>query len=100
MKTSRVSTGDFAGLSRTATASLAAAALSVALLAGCGGGSDTSTTSTDGVASNAGSSISTQPTTAAQQDSPLVDTTVYGSAPTTPCRPATPPRPPPSPTTR
>ncbi|MCL1620130.1 S10 family peptidase [Ralstonia pseudosolanacearum] len=81
MKTSRVSTGDFAGLSRTATASLAAAALSVALLAGCGGGSDTSTTSTDGVASNAGSSISTQPTTAAQQDSPLVDTTVYGSGP-------------------
>ncbi|AQW32216.1 S10 family peptidase (plasmid) [Ralstonia syzygii subsp. celebesensis] len=81
MRTSRVSTGDFAGLSRIVTASLAAATLSAALLAGCGGGSDASTASTDGVASNAGSSVSTQPTTAAQQDSPLVDTTVYGSGP-------------------
>ncbi|XHO04090.1 hypothetical protein ACEQUB_00957 [Ralstonia syzygii] len=43
--------------------------------------SDASTASTDGVASNAGSSVSTQPTTVAQQDSPLVDTTVYGSGP-------------------
>ncbi|MBT1537622.1 S10 family peptidase [Ralstonia solanacearum] len=80
MKTSRVSTGDLAGLSRAVTASLAAAALSAALLAGCGGG-DASSTGADGVASNAGTSVSTQPTTAAQQDSPLADTTVYGSGP-------------------
>ncbi len=81
MKKSRLSTSDFAGLPRTLGASLAAAALSAVMLAGCGGSDSSATASPSGVASNAGSTT-TQPVTAATPpDQPYVDPNVYGTGP-------------------
>ncbi|WP_316672587.1 S10 family peptidase [Ralstonia chuxiongensis] len=81
MKKSRLSTSDFAGLSRTLGVSFAAAALSAVLLAGCGGGDSSATTNPSGVAANAGNAT-TQPVTAAvPPDQPYVDPNVYGTGP-------------------
>lgn len=81
MKKSRLSTSDFAGLSRTLGVSFAAAALSAVLLAGCGGGDSSATANPSGVAANAGNAT-TQPVTAAvPPDQPYVDPNVYGTGP-------------------
>lgn len=81
MKKSRLSTSDFAGLSRTFGVSFAAAALSAVLLAGCGGGDSSATANPSGVATNAGNAT-TQPVTAAvPPDQPYVDPNVYGTGP-------------------
>ena len=64
MKKSRLSTSDFAGLSRTFGVSFAAAALSAVLLAGCGSGDSSATANPSGVAANAGNAT-TQPVAAA-----------------------------------
>ncbi len=81
MKKSRLSTSDFAGLSRTLGVSFAAAALSAALLAGCGGGDSSAAANPSGVATNAGNAT-TQPVTAAvPPDQPYVDPNVYGTGP-------------------
>ncbi|CAJ0715960.1 hypothetical protein LMG6871_01632 [Ralstonia edaphis] len=81
MKKSRLSTSDFAGLSRTLGVSFAAAALSAVLLAGCGGGDSSAAANPSGVATNAGNAT-TQPVTAAvPPDQPYVDPNVYGTGP-------------------
>ncbi|CAJ0800842.1 hypothetical protein LMG7141_03880 [Ralstonia condita] len=82
MKKSRLSTSDFAGLSRTLGVSFAAAALSAVLLVGCGGGdSSAAANNPSGVATNAGNAT-TQPVTAAvPPDQPYVDPNVYGTGP-------------------
>ena len=81
MKKSRLSTSDFAGLSRTFGVSFAAAALSAVLLAGCGGGDSSATANPSGVAANAGNAT-TQPVAAAvPPDQPYVDPNVYGTGP-------------------
>ena len=81
MKKSRLSTSDFAGLSRTLGVSFAAAALSAVLMTGCGGGDSSATANPSGVAANAGNAT-TQPVTAAvPPDQPYVDPNVYGTGP-------------------
>lgn len=81
MNESRLSTRDFAGLSRTFGALFAAGALSAVLLAGCGGGDSSATASPSGVAASSGNTT-TQPVTAAvPPDQPYVDPNVYGTGP-------------------